>query len=217
MAVRPEESGLDRFSYDDLPDHLDFVLITHGHHDHFVVETLLRLRHRIGTLIVPKSSNVFYADMSLRLLAQRLGFEDVREVDCLDEIAFEGGRIVAAPFLGEHNDLPCAKSAYFVEAEGRSILFAADSNCLDAAMYENFREFAGSVDALFVGMECIGAPLSWVYGPILPIKPDHRRSQDRRSNGCNAASALKIAQAVRCKQAFVYAVGASRGSDICWR
>ena len=74
-------------------------------------------------------------------------------------------------------------------------------------MYENFREFAGSVDALFVGMECIGAPLSWVYGPILPIKPDHRRSQDRRSNGCNAASALKIAQAVRCKQAFVYAVG----------
>jgi len=207
VSARPEDGGVDRFSFDDLPENIDFALITHGHHDHFVVETLLRLRHRIRALVVPKCSNIFYGDMSLRLMAQRLGFKDVREVDCLDEIAFPGGKIVAAPFLGEHNDLPSAKSTYFVEAEERAVFFAADANCLDSRMYESVRALVGAVDTLFVGMECVGAPLSWVYGPILPIKPDHRRSQDRRSNGCNAASAIKLAQALHCRRAFVYAVG----------
>ena len=207
VAPKPHESTVDRFSYAELPEHIDYALITHGHHDHFVIETLLRLRHRIGTLIVPNNANAFYADFSLRLLAERLGFKQVREVECFDEVPFEGGRIVAVPFLGEHNDLPSAKSAYLIQAGSKSVLFAADSNCLDEAVYEPLHELAGPVSILFAGMECVGAPLSWVYGPMLPIKPDHRHSQDRRSNGCNAEHALKLATAVRCERAFVYAVG----------
>jgi L-ascorbate metabolism protein UlaG (beta-lactamase superfamily) len=207
VAGRPLGSTIDRFSYDDLPNRIDYALITHGHHDHFVIETLLRLRHRIGTLVVPKNSNVFYGDMSLRLLAQRLGFKDVREVDCLDELPIAGGRIIAVPFLGEHNDLPSAKSAYSIQIGAQSILLVADSNCLDAAMYEHVRQMTGPIEILFVGMECVGAPLTWVYGPILPIKSEHRHSQTRRSNGCNAVNALKLAQAVQCHRAYVYALG----------
>jgi L-ascorbate metabolism protein UlaG (beta-lactamase superfamily) len=207
VAPKPHETSVDRFSYADLPEHIDYALITHGHHDHFVIETLLRLRRRIGTVVVPNNSHTFYADFSLRLMAERLGFRRVREVECFDEIAFEGGRIVAVPFLGEHNDLPSAKSAYLIQAGGKSVMFAADSNCLDEAIYEPLHELSGPINALFVGMESVGAPLSWVYGPMLPIKPDHYRSQDRRSSGCNSERALKFAAAVRCERAFVYAVG----------
>lgn len=207
VAPKPHETAVDRFSYADLPEHIDYVLITHGHHDHFVIETLLRLRHRIGTLVVPKNSPAFYADFSMRLMAERLGFRRVREVESFEEIAFEGGRIVAVPFLGEHNDLPSAKSAYLVQAGCKSAMFCADSNCHDEAIYEPLHELCGPINALFVGMECVGAPLSWVYGPMLPIKPDHSRSQDRRSSGCNCEGALKLAAAVRCEKAFVYAVG----------
>jgi len=207
IAVRPTQHEIERFSFDDLPPRIDYALITHGHHDHFVVETLLRLRRRIGALVVPKSSGVFHGDMSLKLMAERLGFRNVIEVESFETIDLPNGRIVAAPFLGEHNDLPSAKSAYVVEFDKKRIMFAADSNCLDPAMYEHLVDCIGAIDTLFVGMECVGAPLTWVYGPILPKKPAHRHCQGRRSNGCDAAGALTFARAIRCRQAFVYAVG----------
>jgi L-ascorbate metabolism protein UlaG (beta-lactamase superfamily) len=207
IAPKPDEMEVDRFSFGDLPERIDYALVTHGHHDHFVIETLLRLRRKIDVLVVPKNCDSFYADFSLKLLAKSLGFRKVEEVDCLDEIRFVGGRIVAVPFLGEHNDLAGAKSAYLVEAAGRSLLFAADSNCLDPAVYDRIRDVTGRIETLFVGMECVGAPLSWVYGPLLPVKTEHKHSQQRRSNGCNAANALKLAQALDCARAYVYAVG----------
>lgn len=207
IAVRPDRRDVERFSFGDLPERIDYVLITHGHHDHFVIESLLRLRHKIGALVVPKNSGVFYGDLSLMLLARRLGFQDVREVDSFDEFAIPNGRIVAVPFLGEHNDLPTAKAAYFLRLGARSLLFAADSNCLDPGIYAHLVRETGPIDTLFIGMECVGAPLTWVYGPILPNKPAHRHSQGRRSNGCNSDTALELARAVRCRQAFVYAVG----------
>jgi L-ascorbate metabolism protein UlaG (beta-lactamase superfamily) len=207
IAPRPHDTAVQRFSYADLPERIDYVLITHGHHDHFVIETLLRLRHRIDTLVVPNNSNVFYTDFSMRLLSERLGFRRVREVECFDELPFPGGRIMALPFLGENNDLPSAKSAYLVQAGDKSVMFAADSNLLDEAVYEPLHELAGPINALFIGMESVGAPLSWVYGPMLPIKPDYRHGQDRRSSGCNGERALRLAVAVRCERAFVYALG----------
>lgn len=207
ISARPCEGGVERFGFRDLPDHIDYVLITHGHHDHFVVESLLRLRHRIGALIVPKSSSVFHGDISLVLLARQLGFRNVREADSFDEFPFRDGSIVAVPFLGEHNDLASAKSAYLVRFGTERILFAADSNCLEPEIYARMGREIGSIDTVFVGMECVGAPLTWVYGPILPVKPERRHSEARRSNGCNAEAAKSLARAVRCKRAFVYAVG----------
>ncbi len=207
IAVKPSQGGIDRYSFQDLPAHIDYVLITHVHHDHYVFETLLRLRHKIGCLVVPKSSGIFYADISMKLLARELGFKQVIEVDPLDSISFTGGEIVAVPFLGEHNDLPFAKSAYLVRVGNQKLLFAADSNCLDKHMYQNLCAEYGSIETVFLGMECIGAPLSWVYGALLPKLPDHKHCQARRSNGSNAEGALQLLDAVGASRVYVYAIG----------
>jgi len=207
LSVSPSEGGIERFTFQDLPPKIDYVLITHGHHDHFVFETLLRIRHKIGCLVVPKCSGIFYADFSLRLMARGLGFNNVIEVDPLDSIAFEGGEIVAIPFLGEHNDLPFAKTGWLIQAGEKQVLFAADSNCLDKRMYENICVQRGPIDVVFLGMECIGAPLSWVYGPLLPKLPGYKECQSRRSNGSDSVGAMNLLEAVQSKQVYVYAIG----------
>jgi hypothetical protein len=143
----------------------------------------------------------------MKLLGRELGFRQVIEVDPLDSISFIGGEIVAVPFLGEHNDLPFAKSAYLVCVGNQKLLFAADSNCLDQQMYRNLCAEYGAVDTVFLGMECIGAPLSWVYGALLQKLPDHKHCQARRSNGSNAEGALQLLDAVGASRVYVYAIG----------
>ncbi len=207
IAVTPKQSGMDRLTFADLPARIDYVLITHGHHDHFVFESLLRLRHRIGTLVVPRHSGIFHGDLSLKLMAQKLGFSSVVEVDALDSIAFPGGSITATPFLGEHCDLLHAKSSYVVSYGDDRIMFAADSCCLDPRVYERVKAVLGPISTVFIGMECVGAPLSWVYAPLLPIKPAREHDQSRRSHANDAHSAWQLLRAVGARQAFVYALG----------
>lgn len=192
ISVQPKQGGIKRYSFQDLPVHIDYVLITHVHHDHYVFETLLRLRHKIGCLLVPKCSGIFYGDISLKLIARELGFNNIIEVEPLDSVSLPNGEIIAIPFLGEHNDLPNAKSGYLICAGQEKILFAADSNCLDKRMYENLYKDMGAVNTVFLGMECIGAPLSWVYGPLLPKLPEYKHCQSRRSRGSDAAAALDL-------------------------
>lgn len=207
IPVIPREGGIDRYSFRDLPKHIDFVVISHAHHDHFVFESLLRLRHRIGCLIVPKSSGVFYGDVSLKLMAQKIGFRDVREIDALESIPFRGGEIIASPFFGEHSDLPHAKSGYIVRCGEEQVLFAADSNCLDPRTYQHVRRLLGPIRTVFLGMEFIGAPLSWVYGPLLPVLPQPSHNLSRRSNGSDAKAALALLDALGAERVYIYAIG----------
>lgn len=207
ISVQPKQGGIKRYSFQDLPPHIDYVLITHVHHDHYVFETLLRLRHKIGCLVVPKCSGIFYGDISLKLIARELGFSNIMEVEPLDSITLTNGEIIAVPFLGEHNDLPNAKSGYLIRAGQEKILFAADSNCLDKRMYENLYKEVGSVNVVFLGMECVGAPLSWVYGPLLPKLPEYKYCQSRRSKGSDAAAALDLLSVLKSDRVFIYALG----------
>ncbi len=208
VAPRSSAGSIGHYSFEDLPDRIDFAVITHGHHDHFVPETLLRLRKRIKTLIVPRSSGVLHADPSLKLAAQRLGFRQVMEVDPLDRIPFGKGEIVAAPFFGEHADFPHAKSAYAVRAGGKQILFAADSNCLDRTLYRHLRRNIGSIDLVFLGMECVGAPCSWLYGALLPFRLPRHLDQSRRTKACDCDAALAVLEELGSSRAYVYAMGA---------
>ncbi len=207
IGVTPSRDGVERFSYSDLPPRIDYVLITHNHHDHFCLESLLRLRHRIGCLVVPRSFGFFYGDLSLKVLAVKAGFRNVVEMDSLDAIELPGMEIIAVPFMGEHADLPHSKTAYVVRAGAEQILFAADSDCLDQQMYGHIRRLLGPITTVFLGMECVGAPLSWSCGPFFPVKPDPGHEKSRRYKGCDSARAMRLLEEVGANRIYVYAMG----------
>jgi hypothetical protein len=65
----------------------------------------------------------------------------------------------------------------------------------------------GPVDVLFIGMECDGAPLSWVYGPLLTQPLERRKDTTRRLSGSDFEQAIAVVEALGCKQVYVYAMG----------
>jgi L-ascorbate metabolism protein UlaG (beta-lactamase superfamily) len=202
------ESDISRYTYEDLPDVIDYALITHNHQDHILFETLLQLRHRIRHVVVPRSGGGGLQDPSLKLLLKQCGFQSVIELSEMEEIPFEHGSITAIPFLGEHGDLNVlTKSAYLLRVNGHKLMFAADSCNISPKMYEHIQRELGDVDALFVGMECDGAPVSWIYGPLLTQRLERPKDHSRRLAGSNFERAIAIVNQFQCKQVYVYAMG----------
>jgi hypothetical protein len=157
--------------------------------------------------VVNRSHGMFYGDISLKILTQKLGFKNVVELDTLESIPLPDGEIIAIPFMGEQADLPHGKTAYVVRAGNEQILFGADSNCLDRRMYEHIHEVLGPVQTVFIGMECVGAPLSWMYEPLFPVKPEYSIDQSRRLMGCDSFRAMSILEALGATRVYVYAMG----------
>jgi L-ascorbate metabolism protein UlaG (beta-lactamase superfamily) len=202
------EAGISRYTYEDLPDHIDYILITHNHQDHVLFETLLQLRHKVGQVIVPRGGGGGLQDPSLKQVLHRTGFKNVRELDELETIEEGGMRIIGVPFFGEHADLDIrTKLAYIIQTGRYSIMFAADSCNIEPQLYENVVKVLGPVDVLFVGMECDGAPLSWLYGPLLLKPADRLADQSRRLSGSNYEQARSLVTALKCKEVYVYAMG----------
>jgi len=200
--------GIERYTYSDVPDRLDYVLITHNHQDHCMFETLLQLRHRIRNIVVPKSSGGVLADPSLKLILQNIGFSQVTEIDEMEVIEVEGGTLTGLPFLGEHADLNIrTKMAHLISLQGKSILCAADSNNLEPRLYEHVHQLVGDVDVVFLGMECDGGPLSWLYGPLLTKPLARKQDQSRRLNGSDHERGIGIIDCLRPSQVYVYAMG----------
>jgi len=202
------ETDVSRYTYDDLPETIDYVLITHNHQDHILFETLLQLRHRIRNIVVPRNGGGALQDPSLKLLLQQCGFKNVTELSEMEGIAFDRGSITAIPFLGEHGDLNVqTKSAYHLRVGNHTLLFAADSCNIAPKMYEHIYDQIGQVDALFVGMECDGAPVSWIYGPLLTQRLERAKDHSRRLAGSNYERAMSIVNHLHCKEVYVYAMG----------
>jgi L-ascorbate metabolism protein UlaG (beta-lactamase superfamily) len=197
----------ERFTYRDLPDYIDLALITHGHQDHIVLESLLTLRGRIGTVVVPRSSRGNLADPSLALYLTHVGLPVV-EVDDFSEVDFPGGKVIATPFLGEHADLDIrGKSTYCVLIGGRTVFVGADSSGIDPGLYRHIRSHVGSTDMAFLGMECAGAPLTWLYQALLTRPVTKKMSDSRTLSGSNAAQAAGIMTELGASEAYVYAMG----------
>ncbi len=200
-----------RFTDADLPETIDYAVITHAHHDHFVIERLLQLRHRIGTLVLPKSSHGALQDPSLKLAATHLGFDRIIELDDFESLQAGEGSITAMPFFGEHCDLDVrSKATYRIELGGRSFLFAADANNLSPDVLRISREIVGPADVLFISQESTGAPMHWAYGALFPKKLDTAISHSRRSYGPDAQAAIEHVESFGCSRVFLYAMGIER-------
>lgn len=202
------ETNLPRYTYRDLPDDIDYVLITHNHQDHILFETLLQIRHKVKNIIVPRSGSGALQDPSIKLALQNVGFKNVFELEEFETIVTESGSVTGLPFLGEHADLNVqAKLAYLIRVGRHCLMFAADSCNIEPRLYEHVYKNVGNVDALFLGMECDGAPLSWLYGPLLTRRIERGMDESRRLAGSNFEQAIDIVNRFQCKEAYVYAMG----------
>lgn len=202
------ENDISRYTYLDLPEKIDYVLITHNHQDHILFETLLQIRHKTKNIVVPRSGGGHLQDPSLKLLLENCGFRNVIEVSELEEIVEQNVRITALPFFGEHADLDIqSKMAWLVRIGTHTLLFAADSCNIEPRLYELLHREVGDVDALFLGMECDGAPLSWLYGPLLTQRIERGIDEQRRLSGSNYKQGMSIIDTFNCREAYVYAMG----------
>ncbi|WP_406289173.1 MBL fold metallo-hydrolase [Embleya sp. NBC_00896] len=205
--ISADSSAGDRYTLDDLPDHIDLVVITHGHQDHIVLETLLQLRGRVDAIVVPRPSRGNLEDPSMALMLRHMGFPVV-EVDDFDEVPFPGGKVVATPFLGEHCDLDIrGKSTYWVELAGRTAFVGADSSGIDPQLYRHVRNHLGTAHYAFLGMECDGAPLTWLYQALFTKPVTRKMSKSRKLSGSNAEQAAAIMTELGAEEAYVYAMG----------
>lgn len=197
-----------RYTFLDLPDHIDYVVITHNHQDHLMFETLLQLRHKIGHIVFPGNQTGALADPSVKQILKHIGFSSLIELKEMETISLDDGEIIGLPFLGEHADLNIqSKMAYCVRLKGTKFLFAADSNNLEPYLYDHIFRSIGTIDMLFLGMECDGAPLTWLYGPLLTHPITRVYDRNRSLSGSNFNKALSIMQKSKCKKAYVYAMG----------
>lgn len=206
-------SACKRFTLGDLPDTIDYLILTHGHQDHFSPEMLLQIRSRVRKVLIPTNNRGSLVDPSLKLILAELGFFDVISLGYFSRVPFDEGELVSIPFAGEHADLEVySKQSVFVRVKGRKLLFLADSDGRDAALYRRIAAQIGlgaehGLDALFLGMECHGAPLTWLYGPLLNKPLSRRDDESRRLSGSNCERAVNIIRQFSCARVYVYAMG----------
>jgi len=202
------QSTVEHFSDIDIPDEIDYVLITHNHQDHILFETLLPLRHKIKNIIVPRTNTGALQDPNLKMVFNRTGFRNVYEIDNMEEIRFENIVVTGIPFTGEHSDLNIqAKSCYHIAINDFTFLFVADSRIVEARLYDHVHRAIGDVDVVFLGMECDGAPLTWLYGPLLTEELARDKDQSRRLSGSNFEKGIHLVNIFHPKEVYVYAMG----------
>ncbi|QMV12912.1 MBL fold metallo-hydrolase [Vibrio spartinae] len=203
-----EKDGKNSYSLSDLPTHIDYVVITHGHADHFNIETLLQIRHKVGQIIVPKSSGDMIEDPSLAKILKQIGFGNVVEVDPFEKIHGSTFQLHTIPFLGEHGDLRVdAKSSYYIETDSEQLLILSDSKFIQEEIYQYLFKHSLKVSKMFVGMECEGAPYTWLYEPILNQGYQPEYAKNRRLIGCNGNETEQLIQLINPDSVFVYAMG----------
>ena len=207
ISARPSGGGMERLTFHELPPRIDYALITHSHPDHLAVDALLRLRHRIGHLVVPRCNGFLTGDYSPKLLAHALGFQNVLELDTYESVPLPDGELIAAPFLGEHGDIGHAKSSYVVRMGSQQLLFAADSMCVDDSVYRHMRQNLGVIQTVFMNTEIEGAPHTWTLEALFPKKRDRKLEKNRRCRGSNATEGLRILELLGATRLCNYAMG----------
>ncbi len=206
LAFEPGDD--DRLTFNDLPDVIDYVIISHSHQDHFCAEMLIQLRHRVRRIVVPHNNSGNVADPSMKLVLMELGYKDIMVLDPFDTFDIPQGSVECLPFTGENADLDIySKQTLLITIKDRRILLLVDSDGQDATLYERMLRDIPVIDMVFLGMECHGAPLNWLYEPLLTKPLSRKNNESRRLSGANCERAWNIIQKINCPEIFVYAMG----------
>jgi len=140
---------------------------------------------------------------------KNIGFKSIIELDDMESVNLDKCEITAIPFLGEHSDLDVrSKMCVHVQLHNTyKVLFVADSKNIEPKVYKKIHSIIGDIDVLFLGMECDGAPLTWLYGPLLSKKMEREKDQSRRLSGCDYNEGADLVDLFNPKDVFVYAMG----------
>lgn len=71
--------------------------------------------------------------------------------------------------------------------DGPHDIRGADSSGIGPCLYRYTRGEVGQVDMAFLGMECAGAPLTWLYQGLLTKPVTKKMSDPRTQSGSNGA------------------------------
>jgi hypothetical protein len=100
-----------------------------------------------------------------------------------------------------------SKNAWLVEVAGKRVFFGADSSNPDIRMYENLGALMRGIDVFCIGMECVGAPFTWLYGALCTRTVSKAIMNSRRLNGSDSRQAFDIVNLVRPRHVYIYALG----------
>jgi hypothetical protein len=64
-----------------------------------------------------------------------------------------------------------------------------------------------SLKLMLIGMACVGAPYTWMYGALHTKRVSKKVKDSRRLNGCDVALAFGMAEIFKPKAVYVYALG----------
>lgn len=110
--------------------------------------------------------------------------------------------------FGEHCDLNIrSKMCYHVKIDGFSLLLAADCCNIEPTLFKHVHGITGDIDVLFLGMECDGAPLTWMYGALLTKEISRGHDFSRRLTGSNYERAIDLVNRFNPSEVYVYAMG----------
>ena len=157
---------------------------------------------------MPRTSSGKLEDPDLKLMFNNIGFNNVIPIGEMETIRFEDAVITGLPFIGEHSDLNIlTKICHHVRIGDFKLIFLADSRIMEPALYKHIHKQTGDVDVIFIGMECDGAPLSWLYGPLLTKKLPRDQDGSRRLAGSDCAKGVSLVDIFTPKEIYVYAMG----------
>ena len=208
LLIDPQIGNIEGMSFYDLPNTIDYVLLTHSHQDHSALESLIQIRYKIKYIVVPNNNQGALQDPSLKLYLENCGFSNIIAMNEFEQVHFRDGLITAIPFLGEHCDLNIySKLAFIINYQNKAILTLADSRNVDTILYKRIAAILPEIDTVFIGMDFIGGDISWLYQPLLLTTLSCRACESRRLNSCNADEAFELVKAVNCKKIYIYAIG----------